>query len=42
MGAFVGRTANRNGAGTMVDYRYLDGANYMPPDDVVKKLRAAP
>jgi branched-chain amino acid transport system substrate-binding protein len=42
MGAFVGKTANRNGAGTMVDYRYLDGANYMPPDDVVKKLRAAP
>jgi branched-chain amino acid transport system substrate-binding protein len=41
MGAFVGRTANRGGAGTMVDYRYLDGANFMPPDAVVKKLRPA-
>jgi branched-chain amino acid transport system substrate-binding protein len=38
MGAFLGKTANRNGAGTMVDYRYLDGAKYLPSDADVKKL----
>ena len=42
MGAFVGRTANKGGAGTMVDYKYFDGAKYLPGDDEVKKLRAAP
>jgi branched-chain amino acid transport system substrate-binding protein len=39
MGAFVGRTALRNGMGTMVDWRYADGAAYLPPDDVVRQLR---
>ncbi|RYY77640.1 MAG: ABC transporter substrate-binding protein, partial [Comamonadaceae bacterium] len=41
MGAYVGKTANRNGAGTMVDYKYLDGAKYLPSDDEVRKLRPA-
>lgn len=41
MGAYVGRTKNDGGKGVMVDYRYLDGAKFMPPDDVVRKLRAA-
>ena len=27
MGAYLGKTANRNGAGTMVDYQYLDYAH---------------
>ena len=34
-----GRTALRNGRGTMVDWRYADGRNYLPPDDVVRTLR---
>ena len=40
MGAFVGKTKNDNGKGTMVDYRYLDGAKYLPGADEVKKMRA--
>src|SRR6187397_1938171 len=42
MGAFVGRTAVKDGKGTMVDFRYADGKDYLPPDDVVRKLRPAP
>ena len=40
MGAFVGRTKNEGGKGVMVDYTYLDGAKFLPPDAEVKKLRA--
>ena len=39
MGAFVGRTALRDGRGVMVDFRYADGADYLPDDETVKKLR---
>lgn len=39
MGAFVGRTAQRDGRGVMVDFRYADGADYLPDDETVKKLR---
>ncbi|MBK1657662.1 ABC transporter substrate-binding protein [Paracraurococcus ruber] len=39
MGAYVGRTVLRNGKGTMADWRYADGKNYLPPDDVVRALR---
>ncbi|MCW8085168.1 ABC transporter substrate-binding protein [Sabulicella glaciei] len=38
-GAYVGRTAVRSGRGVMVDWRYADGRNYLPPDDVVRGLR---
>ena len=31
MGAFVGKTKNEGGKGVMVDYRYLDGAKFLPP-----------
>lgn len=41
MGAFVGRTKKIDGKGVMVDYHYADGADFMPPDDVVRKLRPA-
>ena len=41
MGAYVGKTTLRGGKGEMKDYRYLDGAKYLPADDVVKKLRPA-
>ncbi len=39
MGAFVGRTKNEGGKGTMVNYRYLDGAKYLPSDAEVRKMR---
>jgi branched-chain amino acid transport system substrate-binding protein len=41
MGAWVGKTAVRDGKGVMVDWTYEKGEDYMPPDDVVKKLRPA-
>jgi branched-chain amino acid transport system substrate-binding protein len=39
LGAFVGRTAVQNGRGVMVNWRYADGAKYLPSDDEVRKLR---
>jgi branched-chain amino acid transport system substrate-binding protein len=41
MGAYVGRTDVRDGKGVMVDWRYADGNDYLPPDDVVRRLRPA-
>jgi branched-chain amino acid transport system substrate-binding protein len=41
MGAFVGRTKLEGDKGVMTDYRYLDGASYLPSDAEVKKLRPA-
>ena len=41
MGAFVGKTKNEGGKGVMVDYKYLDGAKFLPSNEQVKKLRAA-
>ena len=41
MGAYVGRTDVRDGKGVMVDWRYADGKDYLPPDDVVRRLRPA-
>ena len=41
MGCFVGKIALENGKGTMVDFKYVDGASVMPPDAEVKKLRPA-
>ncbi|UCH72658.1 MAG: ABC transporter substrate-binding protein [Rhodospirillales bacterium] len=40
MGAYVGRTAVKDGRGIMVDWFYADGADYMPSDDEIKRLRA--
>jgi branched-chain amino acid transport system substrate-binding protein len=39
MGAYVGRLARNGGDGVMVDWRYADGASFLPPDDVVRALR---
>ena len=39
MGAFVGTTALRDGAGVMVDWTYEDGADYLPSDEEVRELR---
>ncbi len=41
MGAWVGVTAVKEGKGVMVDWTYEKGADYLPPDDVVRKLRPA-
>ena len=39
MGAFVGKLKNDNGQGVMVDCKYMDGANFLPSPQDVKKLR---
>ena len=39
LGTYVGKLAKADGRGGMVDWRYIDGASVMPPDDVVRKLR---
>ncbi|WP_436164229.1 ABC transporter substrate-binding protein [Bosea sp. LjRoot9] len=41
LGAFVGKTAIKDGKGVMVDWRYADGAKYLPGDAEVKTLRPA-
>ena len=41
LGAFVGRTALKDGKGVMVDWRYANGGDYLPPDAEVRKLRPA-
>jgi len=41
LGAFVGITKNDNGKGTMVNYRFLDGAKFLPSEAEVRKVRAA-
>ena len=39
MGAYVGQLARKDGKGTMVNWRYADGAKFLPPDEEVRKLR---
>ncbi|MEJ0068862.1 MAG: ABC transporter substrate-binding protein [Pseudomonadota bacterium] len=39
MGAYVGKTALKDGKGVMVDWHYADGANYLPSEEEVKKVR---
>jgi branched-chain amino acid transport system substrate-binding protein len=39
MGAYVGRLGLRDGKGVMTDWTYADGANFMPPDAEIVKLR---
>lgn len=41
LGAYVGKIGLKNGAGTMVDFKYVDGAAVLPPDAEVRKLRPA-
>ena len=41
MGAYVGRTAVKDGKGVMVDWRYANGKDFLPDDDVVRKMRPA-
>ncbi|MGE5143995.1 MAG: ABC transporter substrate-binding protein [Acidobacteriota bacterium] len=39
MGAFVGRIALKDGKGVMVDWKYANGADYLPSDDWVRAHR---
>ena len=41
LGAFVGRTAVVDGKGTMVDFRYVDGADVQPSDEEVANMRSS-
>ena len=41
MGAFVGYTTVEDGRGTMRDWYYADGKDYLPSDEEVRKLRPA-
>jgi len=41
MGCFVGKLAVENGKGTMVDFKYVDGASVLPDAAEVAKLRPA-
>jgi len=41
MGAFVGTTTLQDGKGVMVDWAYKNGADYLPSDEEVAKLRPA-
>jgi len=41
MGAYVGRTARKDGKGVMTAWTYSDGAKFLPPDAEVRKLRPA-
>jgi branched-chain amino acid transport system substrate-binding protein len=39
MGAYVGQLARKGGKGTMVNWRYADGAKYQPSDQAIRILR---
>jgi branched-chain amino acid transport system substrate-binding protein len=39
MGAYVGRTAVKDGKGVMVEWKYADGKDYLPSDADVRKMR---
>ena len=39
LGAFVGKTAQKDGKGVMVDAAYRKGADYLPSDAEVEKMR---
>ena len=41
MGAFVGRTAIKDGKGIMVDWHYVDGKDVLPDDAQVRAMRPA-
>ncbi len=41
IGAFVGITALRDNAGVMVDWEYKEGADYLPSDEEVARMRNA-
>jgi len=40
MGAYVGRTKLEAGHGVMVNYKYMDGAGFLPSKEEAAKLRS--
>ena len=42
MGAYVGKLDQRGGRGTMVDWRYADGSDFLPSDAEVRAPPARP
>ncbi len=41
LGLYVGKTAIKDGQGTMTSYEYLDGADFQPSDEEVRRRRPA-
>ena len=41
LGTFIGRTALKGGKPAMVDWHYDDGANYLPQDAEIFRMRPA-
>ena len=41
MGVYVGKSAQKDGKGIMVDFTYIDGADLQPSDEEVRQLRPA-
>jgi branched-chain amino acid transport system substrate-binding protein len=39
MGAYVGQLAKKKGVGAMVNWRFADGANFLPPFEEVRAMR---
>ena len=39
MGAYVGQLSSKGGKGSMVNWRFADGANFLPSFEEVKALR---
>jgi branched-chain amino acid transport system substrate-binding protein len=39
MGAYVGQLSKKDGVGTMVNWRFADGANFLPPLEEVRAMR---
>jgi branched-chain amino acid transport system substrate-binding protein len=39
MGAYVGQLAKKKGVGTMVNWRFADGAHFLPPFEEVRAMR---
>ena len=39
MGAYVGQLAKKGGRGTMVNWRYVDGAKVQPAEQEIRALR---
>jgi len=39
MGAYVGQLARKGGKGVMVNWRFADGANFLPPFEEIRALR---
>jgi branched-chain amino acid transport system substrate-binding protein len=39
MGAYVGQLSKKDGKGVMANWRYADGAGFLPSDQEIRALR---